>query len=112
MLILHSLTRYMDFFPSPKEMNGTLLFEKSANYFESDIVPRRVAALLPRAKIVVILMDPSQRAYSWYQVTNMLHYFCVHKLIAFKKKLLVKILHCYTFLKKCSNSKDTWFENF
>lgn len=29
-----------------------ILFEKSATYFDNDIVPRRAHALLPRAKIV------------------------------------------------------------
>ncbi|KAI8794060.1 bifunctional heparan sulfate N-deacetylase/N-sulfotransferase 3 [Biomphalaria glabrata] len=58
---------YMDFFPQPDKPNTTLLFEKSANYFESDLAPKRVAALLPRAKIIVILMNPAKRAYSWYQ---------------------------------------------
>lgn len=62
------IIRYMEFFPKPEKPNITLLFEKSANYFESEVVPRRVAALLPRAKIVVILMNPAKRAYSWYQV--------------------------------------------
>ncbi|KHJ46349.1 sulfotransferase domain protein [Trichuris suis] len=41
--------------------------EKSATYFDCDLAPSRVKALLPDVKIVVILISPSLRAYSWYQ---------------------------------------------
>ncbi|XP_053317415.1 bifunctional heparan sulfate N-deacetylase/N-sulfotransferase 4-like [Spea bombifrons] len=58
---------YMDFFPYPSNKTSDFLFEKSANYFSSEEVPKRVAALLPKAKIITILIDPSDRAYSWYQ---------------------------------------------
>ena len=43
---------YMDFFPLPKNSTARFLFEKSATYFEGDQVPRRVHALLPKAKLV------------------------------------------------------------
>ncbi|XP_053559564.1 bifunctional heparan sulfate N-deacetylase/N-sulfotransferase 4 [Bombina bombina] len=58
---------YMDFFPHPSNTTSDFLFEKSANYFHSEEVPKRVAALIPKAKIITILIDPSDRAYSWYQ---------------------------------------------
>ncbi|MEE6461723.1 hypothetical protein FKM82_001384 [Ascaphus truei] len=58
---------YMDFFPYPSNATSDFLFEKSANYFNSEEVPKRVAALLPKNKIITILIDPSDRAYSWYQ---------------------------------------------
>lgn len=45
------------------------MFEKSANYFDTEVVPKRGAALLPRAKIIAVLINPADRAYSWYQVT-------------------------------------------
>ncbi|CAL8113862.1 unnamed protein product [Orchesella dallaii] len=44
-----------------------ILFEKSATYFDNELVPRRAHALLPKSKIVTILISPSKRAYSWYQ---------------------------------------------
>lgn len=69
----------MEYFPSVKGQNGTILFEKSANYFDSELAPKRVAALLPKVKIVIILMNPALRAYSWYQVIDLL-------LIAFSVK--------------------------
>lgn len=58
---------YMDFFPIPSNASTDFLFEKSANYFDTETVPKRVAALLPRAKIITILINPTDRAYSWYQ---------------------------------------------
>ncbi|XP_076458930.1 bifunctional heparan sulfate N-deacetylase/N-sulfotransferase-like [Babylonia areolata] len=58
---------YMEFFPLPANTSGTLLFEKSATYFDHENVPQRVFSLLPRAKIICILIDPAKRAYSWYQ---------------------------------------------
>ncbi|EOA97674.1 Bifunctional heparan sulfate N-deacetylase/N-sulfotransferase 4, partial [Anas platyrhynchos] len=58
---------YMDFFPTPSNITTNLLFEKSANYFHSEEAPKRAASLVPKAKIITILIDPSDRAYSWYQ---------------------------------------------
>ncbi|XP_075056442.1 bifunctional heparan sulfate N-deacetylase/N-sulfotransferase 3-like [Mixophyes fleayi] len=58
---------YMDFFPIPSNLTSDFLFEKSANYFHSEEAPKRAAALIPKAKIITILIDPSDRAYSWYQ---------------------------------------------
>ena len=58
---------YMDFFP--KINSSTILFEKSATYFDGEQVPLRVHSLLPTAKIVTILISPIKRAHSWYQVS-------------------------------------------
>lgn len=60
---------YMNFFPA--HSNATrFMFEKSATYFDGDLVPKRVHALLPHAKLVTILISPAKRAYSWYQHTR------------------------------------------
>uniref|UniRef100_A0A672YD50 [heparan sulfate]-glucosamine N-sulfotransferase n=1 Tax=Sphaeramia orbicularis TaxID=375764 RepID=A0A672YD50_9TELE len=59
---------YMEFFPVPSNVSTDFLFEKSANYFPSEDSPIRAAALLPKAKIITLLINPSDRAYSWYQV--------------------------------------------
>lgn len=45
-----------------------LNFEKSSTYFESPLAAQRMATLLPKAKVIVLLRDPLQRAFSWYQV--------------------------------------------
>ncbi|XP_054572739.1 bifunctional heparan sulfate N-deacetylase/N-sulfotransferase 4 [Eptesicus fuscus] len=58
---------YMDFFPTPANVTSDFLFEKSANYFHSEEAPKRAASLVPKAKLITILIDPSDRAYSWYQ---------------------------------------------
>ena len=57
----------MSFFPTPTNSTSRYLFEKSATYFDGDLVPRRAHALLPHAKLVTILISPARRAYSWYQ---------------------------------------------
>ncbi|MED6268641.1 Bifunctional heparan sulfate N-deacetylase/N-sulfotransferase 2, partial [Characodon lateralis] len=58
---------YMEFFPFPSNVSADFMFEKSANYFDSEVAPKRAAALLPRAKILAVFINPSDRAYSWYQ---------------------------------------------
>jgi len=56
---------YMDHFP---EGNATYhVFEKSATYFDGELVPARAHRLLPRANIIAVIIPPGQRAYSWYQ---------------------------------------------
>ena len=59
-----SLLKFTDF-----SLLQVLLFEKSATYFDNEMAPKRVHALLPKAKLVVILTNPARRAYSWYQVS-------------------------------------------
>ncbi|TPP53334.1 putative heparan sulfate n-deacetylase/n-sulfotransferase [Fasciola gigantica] len=44
-------------------------FEKSATYFTSPKAPERIHALVPRVPLIVLLRDPVERAYSWYQHT-------------------------------------------
>lgn len=58
----------MEYFPLPSNTSSDFYFEKSANYFDSEVAARRAAALLPKAKIITILINPADRAYSWYQV--------------------------------------------
>ncbi|XP_069951681.1 bifunctional heparan sulfate N-deacetylase/N-sulfotransferase isoform X1 [Cherax quadricarinatus] len=57
---------YMKFFPVPANSSSKFLFEKSATYFEGETVPQRVRALLPSVKLVITIIPPSKRAYSWY----------------------------------------------
>ncbi|XP_055331918.1 bifunctional heparan sulfate N-deacetylase/N-sulfotransferase-like [Paramacrobiotus metropolitanus] len=58
---------YMNFFPLPDNSSAQYLFEKSATYFDGELVPVRAFSLIPRASIIVIVIDPVRRAYSWYQ---------------------------------------------
>lgn len=58
----------MEYFPTPSNASSDFYFEKSANYFDSELAGKRAAALLPKAKILTILINPADRAYSWYQV--------------------------------------------
>uniref|UniRef100_A0A0K0D1D7 [heparan sulfate]-glucosamine N-sulfotransferase n=1 Tax=Angiostrongylus cantonensis TaxID=6313 RepID=A0A0K0D1D7_ANGCA len=47
--------------------NAHTVLEKSATYFDNVNAPMEAHALVPEAKIVVLLYDPARRAYSWYQ---------------------------------------------
>ncbi|VDM40201.1 unnamed protein product [Toxocara canis] len=58
---------YMEQFLNKTSPEHTVVFEKSATYFDNPEAPRTAAALLPKANIIVILLDPAIRAYSWYQ---------------------------------------------
>lgn len=60
---------YMRLFPGQSDGNRSVLFEKSATYFDNPAVPQLMRHLLSDIKIIVLLMDPIDRAYSWYQVT-------------------------------------------
>ncbi|XP_021967195.1 bifunctional heparan sulfate N-deacetylase/N-sulfotransferase [Folsomia candida] len=55
------------FHEEPPPHTKRILFEKSATYFDNELVPKRAHALLPRAKLVTILISPAKRAHSWYQ---------------------------------------------
>lgn len=63
----------MEYFPFPSNISTDFMFEKSANYFDSKSAPKRAAALLPKAKILAVLISPTDRAYSWYQVRAYTH---------------------------------------
>lgn len=43
-----------------------IIIEKTANYFDNPKVPELIFHLLPEAKIIILLMNPTDRAYSWY----------------------------------------------
>ena len=81
----------MSNFPNTRSP-AQLLFEKSATYFASPIVPKRIHSLLPKAKLVVILADPIKRAYSWYQV-------CMHCV-----SIIVLVIVLLTFESSQNNS--------
>ncbi|KAK3722099.1 hypothetical protein QZH41_019846, partial [Actinostola sp. cb2023] len=66
---LKGLDWYLDFFQDVSNTSNSLLFEKSANYFDSPKAPLRASTLLPKAKLITILIDPVKRAYSWYHVS-------------------------------------------
>jgi len=57
---------YRDFFRSYPP--GMMLGEVDPNYFGEEIARERIANDLPRAKIIVSLRDPIERAYSSYRV--------------------------------------------
>ena len=62
----NGLNWYLDLFPDRPSDKNTLIFEKSATYFTSSPTIPRIKALLPKIKIVSVLLEPGARAYSWY----------------------------------------------
>lgn len=82
--LICGLLRYMEFFPFPSNVSTDFMFEKSANYFDSKVAPKRASALLPKAKILAVLISPSDRAYSWYQVRADTHsvQLCVYPVLS------------------------------
>jgi hypothetical protein len=43
-------------------------FEKSATYFDSLLAIKRIKALLPHVRLIMMFAEPGIRAYSRYQV--------------------------------------------
>ena len=85
----------MQHFPSQK---GKTLFEKSANYFDAEYAPKRAHALLPEAKLVSILINPAKRAYSWYQVSFIIH--LNHDIRLMDDNSIQMVCHIDKYLKK------------
>jgi hypothetical protein len=58
---------YRGNFPLPRRASRPLVGEASPSYVFHPAAPARVQALLPRARLVVLLRNPVDRAYSHYQ---------------------------------------------
>lgn len=56
---------YKNKFITTKE--HSIIIEKTANYFDNPVVPDLISSMLPETKIIILLMDPVDRAYSWFQ---------------------------------------------
>ena len=63
----HGCRWYAAQFPRFRRGSGLLRAESSPNYWQHPLVPERVQALMPRARLIVLLRDPLQRAISWTQ---------------------------------------------
>ena len=63
----HGHAWYCAQFPRFQESAGILRGEATPNYFSHSESPARVAALMARVRLVVLLRDPLQRAISWVQ---------------------------------------------
>ncbi len=77
----------MDQFPYPSSPTQ-LLFEKSATYLTHALSPLRAYTLLPKAMLIVILHNPVDRAYSWYQVRAFFRYYCFNSCLYLTSDLL------------------------
>lgn len=64
--------RYLNRFDTDSSQSSSSTnFEKSATYFDSKLAIKRIRALLPNARLIMILTEPGARAYSRYQVRNL-----------------------------------------
>ncbi|OTF72476.1 bifunctional heparan sulfate N-deacetylase/N-sulfotransferase-like protein [Euroglyphus maynei] len=66
-MMVHNQRNYFSRTPPIYAEESMHYFEKSSTYFDGEQVPMRVHSLLPHARIVIILINPTLRAYSWYQ---------------------------------------------
>jgi hypothetical protein len=51
----------------PKKRNGKLYFEGTTHYLYNPLVPKRVKQMLPNVKVIALLRNPVDRAYSSYK---------------------------------------------
>ena len=62
--------RYLQQFNTDDSRSSwSMNFEKSATYFDSHLSMKRIKALLPHVRLVMIFTEPGARAYSRYQVS-------------------------------------------
>jgi len=54
-------------FPSPGRLRGRLAMEATPDYLQDPQAPGRAAALMPEARLIVLLREPLRRALSWFQ---------------------------------------------
>jgi heparan sulfate N-deacetylase/N-sulfotransferase NDST2 len=59
---INGIDWYMENFP-PRVNGSPYLFEKSATYFDRELVPIRAQRLLPNAQLIAIIISPAKRAY-------------------------------------------------
>jgi hypothetical protein len=63
-------------------------FEKSATYFDSILAIKRIKALLPHVRLIMMFTEPGTRAYSRYQVRSFRKYqMKYHNIFYFSMKL-------------------------
>lgn len=72
---------YAEKFVNFRATSKDIIFEKTANYFDSELAPQYIKNLLPNVKLVVILSNPVDRAYSWYQVGFLLSRKITHLIV-------------------------------
>jgi hypothetical protein len=54
-------------FPSAERLAGRLAIEATPDYLQDPRAPERAAALMPHARLIVLLREPLRRALSWFQ---------------------------------------------
>ena len=63
--------RYLNQFSTdPMDSPIAMNFEKSATYFDSSLGMKRIKALLPDVRLIMMFTEPGARAYSRFQVAD------------------------------------------
>lgn len=60
---------YKKIFPMVSDQSTVITGEATTNYIWHPLTPKRVKKILPNAKIIIILRNPIDRAYSQYQMS-------------------------------------------
>lgn len=111
---------YKSHFPKVNKSAKKITIDASANYFESKIAPKRLMELNPRAKVIVVLRNPVDRAYSHYQMAKALGFEKLAFLdalkmeesrIKFGEELAKKLGHNYIF-QKCAYAQKGKYPEF
>lgn len=58
---------YRCHFPTARAAQGRMVFEATPYYLVHDRAPARAASVVPRAKLIALLRNPTERAWSHYQ---------------------------------------------
>ncbi|CAI5448496.1 unnamed protein product [Caenorhabditis angaria] len=107
---------YLSYFQQKAE----IVFEKSATYFDNPLAAKQASALVPNSKLIIILQNPADRAYSWFQhmlahkdetamnLGNMTHIFEVSKNNTLAKKLLNRCVSGGKYI----HHLEKWLEHF
>jgi hypothetical protein len=66
----HGLDWYRAFFPPLPPEAGLITGEASPSYLPDADAPRRIAEQLPEARLIVLLRDPVERAYSHFRMNE------------------------------------------
>ncbi len=77
-IVIRNKSDYLSLFS--KAIDAKVIGEASTNYLYSKSAPLRIHETIPHAKIIIMLRDPIERAFSQYLMNVMSKDFNVHKL--------------------------------
>lgn len=112
----YGLNWYLKQFPSVKENNFNI--DATANYFESADAPKRLKQLFPNTKIILLLRNPTERAYSHFKMSVDCGFEKLgfsealeveNERLLFGEKSIKKYKHNYIFQRLAYRTKGLYF---